>query len=328
MYGAPGETVRTRPADDVARMADEVRSGLLQRPRSLPSKYFYDDRGSALYERIVRLPEYYQTRTEERILAAIADELVARTRPAELVELGSGAGRKIRILLAAVERAGLPRRTRMLDVNEAFLSASIDRLRALDPAAEVLGIVGDFVTDLPLLGPSPGGRLALFFAGTLGNLHPRDVPEFLRRVAAQLAPGDHFLVGVDVVKEPRRLEAAYNDAQGVTAAFNKNILAVVNAKLGADFDLDDFDHVAFYDRRRAWIEMRVRARRDVEVRVPAAGLTLNLLAGEEIRTELSCKYTRASLGEAVRGTGFGIAEWFTDDEALFALALLERRSEA
>jgi L-histidine N-alpha-methyltransferase len=326
---AEGGLLRTRKAgDELARMAAEVRGGLLSSPRALPSKYLYDDRGSALYEQIVLTPEYYQTRTEEQILAEIAEGLIARTRPAELVELGSGAGRKIRTLLAALARAGLPRRTVMLDVNEAFLRASIAKLEELDPGVDARGIVGDFTSDLALLGPSPGGRLVLFFAGTLGNLHPREVPVFAQRVADQLAPGDHLLVGVDLVKAPRRLEAAYNDAAGLTAAFNKNILAVVNEKLGADFVLGDFDHVARYDPARQWIEMRVRARRDLRVTVRAAGLLLDLRAGEEIRTELSCKYTRQSLGRKLRGTGLGVAEWFTDPEDLFALALLERRSEA
>jgi L-histidine N-alpha-methyltransferase len=199
----------------------------------------------------------------------------------------------------------------------------VDRLRADYPEARVAGIVGDFVHDLPALGPG-GGRLLLFLAGTLGNLHPDDVPAFFRAAAAVLAPGDGFLVGVDLVKDPERLHAAYNDSAGVTAEFNLNILRVLNDRLGADLDPTAFEHVAFYDAERQWIEMRLRARRAVVARVPAAGVEIALAAGEEIRTELSCKYTRDSLSSRLAGAGLLLDGWTTDPEGLFASALLRR----
>jgi L-histidine N-alpha-methyltransferase len=306
-----------------ARMAAEVREGLTARPRRLPSKYFYDDRGSRLFEDITALPEYYQTRTEERLLAAIADEVVGRVRPAELVELGSGAGRKIRLLLAAMARAGRLERCVLLDINARFLSESTRALAADFPGLSVRGVVGDFLHDLALLGPG-GGRLAVFFAGTIGNLHPVEVPPFLAHMAEHLAPGDAFLVGLDLEKDVARLEAAYNDSAGVTAEFNRNILRVLNARLGADFDPEAFEHVARYDPANAWIEMRLRSARLQRVRIPAARLDFILEAGEEIRTEISCKYTRASFASVLRGTGLALDGWYTDPEDLFALALLAR----
>ena len=311
--------------DQAARMAAEVRAGLTARPRSLPSKYFYDDRGSRLFEDITRLPEYYLTRTEERLLAGIAADVVARVRPTELVELGSGAGRKVRLLLAAMARAGLLERCVLMDINASFLSNASQALAADFPGLKVHGLVGDFVDDLGLLGPG-GGRLAAFFASTIGNLHPAEVPAFLARVAEHLAPADAFLVGVDLVKDVAHLEAAYNDAAGVTAEFNRNILRVMNDRLGADFDPEAFEHVAFYDQAHAWIEMRLRSRKLQRVRIPAARLDLAFEAGEEIRTEISCKYTRESFAALLPGTGLALERWYTDPENLFALALLGRAS--
>jgi L-histidine N-alpha-methyltransferase len=317
--------IETARGDDeqAARMVEEIREGLTARPRWLPSKFFYDDRGSRLFEDITALPEYYLTRTEERLLAGIAGEVIGRVRPAELLELGSGAGRKVRLLLAEMARAGLLERCVLLDINARFLSESSCALARDFPGLSVRGVVGDFLGDLGLLGPG-GGRLAVFFASTIGNLHPGEVPPFLARMAEHLAAGDAFLVGLDLVKDVARLEAAYNDCAGVTAEFNRNILRVLNARLGADFDPEAFEHVAFYDRTNAWIEMRLRSARAQRVRVPAAGLDLAFEAGEEIRTEISCKYTRGSFEALLGGTGLGLDRWYTDPENLFALALLTR----
>ena len=317
--------IETARGDDeqAARMVEEIREGLTARPRRLPSKYFYDDRGSRLFEDITALPEYYLTRTEERLLAEIAGDVVGRVRPAELVELGSGAGRKVRLLLAGMARAGLLERCVLLDINARFLAESTCTLARDFPDLSVRGVVGDFLEDLDFLGPG-GGRLAVFFASTIGNLHPGEVPPFITRMAQHLAPGDAFLVGLDLVKDVARLVAAYNDCAGVTAEFNRNILRVLNARLGADFDPEAFEHVAFYDRANAWIEMRLRASRPQRVRVPAARLDLAFEAGEEIRTEISCKYTRASFEALLSGTGLALDRWYTDPENLFALALLSR----
>jgi len=306
-------------------MAAEVRAGLSAQPLpSLPCKYFYDDRGSALFARITRLPEYYQTRTEEGILARVAGEVVAATRPVEICELGSGVGRKVRFLLDAARALGTLERCVLLDINASVLAESVRSLEGQYPGLGVRGVVGEFQDDLERIGPG-GGRLALFLAGTIGNLHPdRELRVFLRTMARQLTPGDAFLVGLDLVKDEGRLHAAYNDSAGVTAAFNRNILRVVNAALGADFDPEAYDHVAFYDREHAWIEMRLRARHDQRVSVPGAHLELTLRRGQEIRTELSCKFTRATFEARLARTGLRLESWMSDAESLFALALLRR----
>jgi len=314
----------TTGRDERAEMAAEVRDGMLGTPLpSIPSKFFYDGRGSALFEEITRLPEYYQTRTEEKILESIAGQVVARVRPSELVELGSGASRKVRILLDAMAAARRLDGCVLFDINEADVRESASRLAAAYPGIEIRGIVGDFTAELAALGPG-GGRLLAFLGSTIGNLHPREVPPLLRRVAAVLEPGDGFLLGLDLVKDVERLEAAYDDAAGVTARFNRNILLVLNDRLGADFDPAAFDHVAFYDRENAWIEMRLRANRAVRARVPAAGLDVRFDPGDEIRTEISCKYTRRTLAACTRGTGLAIERWFSGRERAFALALLRR----
>jgi L-histidine N-alpha-methyltransferase len=324
MVAAPYRIERAREgARQAALMAQEVRGGLTAPQPWLPCKYLYDDRGSRLFERITALPEYYQTRTEERILEGIADEVIGWVGPRELVELGSGAGRKIRLLLDSMARHELLERCALLDINERYLTESVRCLAADYPGLEVRGYVADFLRDLDAIGPG-GGRLMVFLAGTIGNVHPEEVSGFLARVSAALEPGDGLLLGLDLVKDAGRLEAAYNDAAGVTAAFNLNILRVLNSRLGADFDLGAFEHVAFYDREKAWVEMRLRAVRDSRVRIPRPRLDLRFRRGDEIRTEISCKYTRASLEGKLPGTGLVLDRWFTDAAGLFALALLGR----
>jgi L-histidine N-alpha-methyltransferase len=317
---------KARAADeDTALMAAEVREGLTAKERWLPCKYFYDDRGSALFDAITRLPEYYQTRTEESLLESIADEVIDAVRPAELVELGSGVGRKIRLLLRSMEEKQLLKSCLVFDINESFLERSAEELSRAFHGLSIRGIAGDFTKDLSAIGRGPHRRMVIFLAGTVGNLHPSEVPPFLRRVRGLLDPGDAFLLGVDLVKSPARLEAAYNDAAGVTAQFNLNILEVLNQRLNADFDLASFRHVAFYDQERAWIEMRLRAVRPSRVQIPAADLAVSFREGDEIRTEISCKYTRASLEALLPETGLRVGRWFTDPEELFGLALLTRR---
>jgi L-histidine N-alpha-methyltransferase len=316
---------RTRRFEQaLATMAAEVRAGLARRPLAeLPCKYFYDERGSELFEEITRLPEYYPTRTESAILEAHAGAIVDAVTPVELAELGSGAGRKIRFFLDAMGSRGSLESVVLLEINEAYLRESVGQLQVDYPHARVRGITGDFVSDLKALGPG-GGRLLLFLAGTIGNLHPDTLPSFFRAAASVLAPGDGFLVGVDLVKDPARLHAAYNDSAGITAEFNRNILRVLNQRLGADFDPFDFEHHAFYDAERQWIEMRLRARRRLTARIPGASVTLELAAGDEIRTELSCKYTRESFAARLARSGLRLERWITDPEILFASALLRR----
>lgn len=303
------------------RMASEVRNALSGQPPALPSKYFYDETGMRLFEQITTLPEYYLTRTEHALLEQEADGIVARVRPHELVEIGSGASPKVRLLLDAMQRAGLLRGCTLLDINAGALQRSARALAALYPGLRTRRVVADFQEGFGGLGPG-GGRLLCFLGSTLGNFHPREVPGFLRSMRAQLQPGDGLLIGLDLVKDVERLEAAYNDAAGVTARFNLNLLQVMNDRLDADFDLAAFEHVAFYDADNAWIEMRLRARQPTRARIPAAQFELTLAAGEEIRTELSCKFTRASLEQQLLGTGLRLDAWLTDPERLFALALL------
>lgn len=314
-----------QPNETIA-MATEIGKSLRAPLPSIPSKYFYDDLGSMLFEQITRLPEYYQTRTEEALLETIAEPVLAAGRPRELVELGSGAGHKIRILLDGLQRMGRLESCVLLDINALFLGQSVQRLQAAYPHVRVRGVQADFIDDLEVLGPQDG-RLLLFFGGTVGNLHPSELPDFFRRASRVLGAGDTFLVGIDVVKERARLDAAYNDSAGITARFNLNVLSVVNERLGANFDLSAFEHVAFYDEENAWIEMRLRARRPSRVRIPLAGLTLHLERGQEIRTELSCKYTRESFAARLWSTGLRLEHWYTDPEELFALALLRRTEE-
>jgi L-histidine Nalpha-methyltransferase len=315
--------VDTRELAVDTHMAAEVRQTLTDDPPWIPSKYLYDDRGSRLFDEITALPEYYQTRTEERLLDDVAHLVVDRVAPAEIVELGSGAGRKVRALLDRIARPGRAARCVLVDINAAYVEQSRARLVAAYPGLQVVGYVADFERQLPAL-PRIGPRLLVLFAGTIGNLHPEEVPGFLSRVAQGLDPGDAFLVGLDLVKDRARLEAAYNDSRGVTAAFNLNILEVLNDRLGADFELPAFEHVAFFNAERSWIEMRVRAKKDMHVVIPASRLEFELRKGDEIRTEVSCKYTRETFWDLLPGTGFTLGRWFTDREGLFALALLER----
>ncbi len=320
----PRDALPLPPHDERARL----RSMLTRPLPELPPIYFYDDRGSELFEAITRLEAYYPTRTELGILERSAAALVAEARPRRVVELGSGAGRKIRLLLDAWRAQpplGGPRTCTMLDVNDLFLQQSVRSLAADYPEIEVDGVLGDFTTDLARLGPG-GDRLTVFFAGTVGNLYPDERRAFFRAIAQGMEASDTLLLGVDLVKDVARLEAAYDDPEGVTAEFNRNALRVVNARFGADFAPDAFDHVAFFDRDHAWIELRLRASRAMRVRIPAIELDLDLAAGAEIRTEVSCKFTRASVEAAALEAGLGVDGWFTDPEQLFALALIRRRA--
>lgn len=285
----------------------------------LPPRYFYDDHGSELFERITALPEYYQTRTELAILERHAGDILDRIVPLHLVELGSGAGRKIRLLLERMPGGTCT----MLDVNQSFLDSSIAALQEDFPRVSFRGVLGDLNHDLDRLGLG-GRRLTLFFAGTIGNLYPDERHRLLGQLAGGMAPDDGLLIGVDLVKDASRLEAAYNDAEGVTAAFNRNALRVVNTTFDADFRPDQFQHVAFWDPANAWIEMRLRAQASQRVHVRALDLSLAIPAGGEIRTEISCKFTRASIAASGARAGLALRAWYTDADDLFGLALFGR----
>jgi L-histidine N-alpha-methyltransferase len=306
-------------------LADDVLDGLTRPVKELPPKHFYDTRGSELFDAICDLPEYYPTRTERAILAACAAEIVAGTGAGELVELGSGSARKTRVLLDAMSDAGTLQCYVPVDVSEAALRASAAQLVGEYPGLQVHGLVGDFERHLGLL-PEPGAaRLMCFLGGTIGNFTPGSRRRFLRGLAKRLGGDGHLLLGVDLVKDPRTIEAAYNDSAGVTAEFNLNVLRVINRELGADFDLEAFDHVAFFDTEREWIEMRLRSRRRQRVTVRDLGLTVDFNAREELRTEISAKFTRERLQADLAAAGLELRAWMTDPDDLFALSLAGRR---
>jgi len=308
-------------AADERALADDVLDGLTRPFKELPPKHFYDARGAELFDRICDLPEYYPTRTERAILQARAEEIVELTGAAEIVELGSGTAAKTRILLDAMQAAGTLRRYVPLDVTEHMILETAAALVEEYPGLVVHGIVGDFERHLHHLPPALGPRLVAFLGGTIGNFTPGSRRRFLRGLAKAMGPEDHLLLGTDLVKDPATLEAAYDDSQGVTADFNRNVLHVVNRELDANFDVDAFDHVAFFDREREWIEMRLRAASRQSVHIGALGLDVEFEPREELRTEISAKFTRERLKGDLASAGLELEQVFTDEDDLFALSL-------
>lgn len=316
--GPAADSARGLGRDDVEAMAAEVRAGLASAPPTLPSKYFYDARGAALFDAITELPEYDLMRNEDSILAAHADEIARLVRPREILELGSGSGRKTTRLVDAALAAGRLEALSLFDVHREGLSDALTRFGAAAPRLALHGIVGDFTRDLVRIAPADE-RLVLFLGSTIGNLDPeREAPALFASVARTLGRGGAFLCGFDLEKDRREVVAAYDDAAGVTAEFNRNILRVVNARLGATFQPGAFDHVALYDEARGWIEMRLRARRAMEVAIARADFTFRCEAGAEIRTEISAKWTRERVERTARGSGLTLARWFTDPRGRFA----------
>jgi L-histidine Nalpha-methyltransferase len=311
---------------DERSLADDVLDGLTRPFKELQPKHFYDARGGELFDRITELPEYYPTRAERAILSRRGAEAVAELGAAELVELGSGTASKTRLLLRALDDAGTLRRYIPIDVTDALLRSTAEELVEELPGLRVHGIVGDFERHLRHVPPPlEGPRIVAFLGGTIGNFPPGSRRRFLRRLARLLRPGDdRLLLGTDLVKDVGTLEAAYNDADGVTAEFNRNVLRVINRELDADFDVDAFEHVAFYDHDREWIEMRLRAQRRMEVRVAALDLDLAFAAREEMRTEISAKFTPERLEGDLAAAGLRPVEVMTDPDGLFALSLSER----
>jgi L-histidine Nalpha-methyltransferase len=306
-------------------LANDVLDGLTRPFKELPPKHFYDARGSELFERICELPEYYPTRTERRILEARADEIVDAIGAGELVELGSGSAEKARILLDAMDRAGTLSRYVPLDVSEQVVREAADQLVAEYAGLRIHGVVGDFERHLervPDADEAP--RLVALLGGTIGNFPPGSRRALLRKIGAVLRPEDRLLLGTDLVKDVDVIEAAYDDAAGVTAEFNRNVLHVINRELDADFAPDAFDHIAFFDRRHEWVEMRLRARRPCSVLIAGLGLRVEFAPGEELRTEISAKFTRARLEADYEAAGLRLDRWFTDERELFALSLAGR----
>jgi L-histidine Nalpha-methyltransferase len=298
----------------------DARAGLTASPKSLPPKWFYDERGSGLFDKITLLDEYYPTRAERAILRSAAAGIATATRARTLVELGSGSADKTRLLLDALRGAGTLARYVPVDVSEAALITASRRVLDEYPGLAVHAVVSDFEEHLGL--PEGGGpRLVAFLGSTIGNLLPPQRAAFLASIRARLAPDDALLLGTDLVKDPAVLVAAYDDDAGVTAAFNKNILSVLNAELGANFDPDAFDHVALWDPAAEWIEMRLRSAERQQVRLPAIGLIVSFAAGEEMRTEVSAKFRREGVQAELAAAGLIMTSWWTDEESRFGLSL-------
>jgi L-histidine Nalpha-methyltransferase len=316
----PSMTRLSAATDWRSALAGDVRTGLTATPKRLPPKYFYDARGSELFEDITRLPEYYLTRAETEILIDAADAIVRRIRPVELVELGSGSSRKTRLLLEAMYRHRTGHRYAPIDVSEDALVGAADALGCDYEWLQFDGFVGEFTADLRRL-PRHGARLVAFLGSTIGNFDPAERAVLLGGLGAALAGGDRFLLGVDLVKDTAVLEAAYDDPAGVTAEFNRNLLCVLNRELGADFPVDAFEHVAFFDPVHARIEMRLRARHALAVAFPTLGMRVAFAAGEELHTEISSKFTRPQVERELQAAGLRLEAWRTDAERRFALAL-------
>lgn len=308
------------PADAVARLTRDVRRGLTARPRWLPPKYFYDEVGGALFDRITTLPEYYLTRAEDEILARSAAEIVRRLEPGELVELGPGSCHKVRPLLDAIDHGGAARYV-AFDVGGPGLARALAHLGRDYPALEIRAVVGDFEHDLGRVPPPKSRRLVLFLGSTIGNFDPPDCRRLLGDVRRMLGPDGRLLLGVDLVKDRAVLEAAYDDRAGVTAAFNRNILNVVNRGLDGDFRPEAFRHHAFYNEAASRIEMHLVATVAQRVQLRRAELVLDFEAGESIWTESSYKYTRDSLTARLGDAGLEADGWLTDHAGRFAVVL-------
>jgi L-histidine N-alpha-methyltransferase len=297
-------------------LRSDVLAGLLSTPKTLPPKWFYDARGSELFEQITQLPEYYPTRTERQILATYATEIADITGAHSLVELGSGSSEKTRLLLDALHvRQFVP-----LDVSATALRESATAIAAEYPGLAVHGVVGDFTEHLDLL-PGDSPRMVAFLGGTIGNLVPGERAKFLATVRSVLSEGEWLLLGTDLVKDPSVLIRAYDDSAGVTADFNRNVLRVLNRELDGDFDVEAFEHVAPWDAEAEWMEMRLRATRAMRVRLAALDLDVTFAAGEELHTEVSAKFTRTRVEAELTEAGFELTRWLTDPDGLFAVSL-------
>jgi L-histidine Nalpha-methyltransferase len=305
-------------------LLDDVRDGLTRTFKELPPKYFYDERGSALFDQITSLPEYYPTRCERQILNRHAPAIIESSDAEELIELGSGTASKTRALLYAMAGNGGLRRYVPFDCDPSVIEACAGELTELYPGLEVHGVVGDFGRDLERI-PDGERRLFAFLGGTIGNLLPADRALFLAELREQMGPADRLVIGTDLVKDRGVLEAAYNDSQGVTAEFNRNVLRVINSGLEADFNTEAFEHVAFFDEANSWIEMRLRAKGAQRVRIVGADLEVTFADGEEMRTEISAKFTREAVERELDAAGLRLDEFFTDGSKLFGLAFARPR---
>lgn len=310
-------------AGDDGAAAEELRRGLTATRPTMPARWFYDDAGCDLFVRITGLDAYYQTRTEQALLEAHMDAIVAAHGITELVEIGSGAAHKTRTILDAMERAGTLERFIPFDISPGAIATSAADIAAAYPGTRVHGVAGDFSRHLSRIPrrPASGRRLVAFLGGTIGNLEPGPRRTMMRRLARLLKPGDALLLGTDLAHDPAVLVRAYDDPEGVTAEFNRNIVRHVNAAFAGDASPDDFAHVARWNARASRIEMHLRARRDIEWSIAGLGVVIPIEAGSTIRTEISCKFTRASVEQLYAQAGLTLAEWHTDDQGRYAVSV-------
>ena len=309
------------PGGPLSGMAADVRAGLTSPFKELSPRYFYDERGSELFEQITELEEYYPTRCERAILESRASEIcAAANQPASLIELGSGSARKTRVLLDAMQCANCLETYCPVDISEEITRDTAEKIAAEYDGIKVRGLVCDFEFDLERI-PVEGPRVIALLGGTVGNFAPHQRAAFLRRICNLLGPEDSFLLGTDLVKDPAMLEAAYNDSSGITAEFNKNVLAVLNRELKADFEIDAFEHVARWDPENLWVDIRLRSLANQVVNVEALDMLVPFGAGEEMRTEISTKFLRPGLEGIYREAGLELTDWWTDPDGLYALSL-------
>ena len=312
-----------RYRNDIAR---DIREGLSASQKYIPCKYFYDARGSKLFEEICRLPEYYLTRTEVSILQDIAPELMRASAHKDLVELGSGADWKIRLLLDAVEednRATL--RYIPMDISESAIIETSMGIVERYPELDVLGVIADFTCQMDTL-PRERPKMFCFLGSTIGNLDEHECITFLQNIASHMESSDTLLIGFDMVKDKRTLEAAYNDSQGVTAEFNKNILNVLNSELDSDFNPSHFDHLAFFNEAHNRIEMHLRANCECSAKLESVGMEVEIKKGETVHTENSRKFTRTDIRNLSGEAGLTIQNWHTDDSGWFSVLVMGRNT--
>jgi L-histidine Nalpha-methyltransferase len=309
----------------LAGLAEDVREGLSSPFKELPPKYFYDERGSELFERITELDEYYPTRAERTILEARAEEIVTAAAPTTLIELGSGAAAKTRRLLDAISATGRLETYVPVDISEEITRRVAEELVGEYDALRVHGVICDYETHLERI-PREEGALIAFLGGTIGNFRPGPRRSFLARIATLMYPGDRFLLGTDLVKDRRTLELAYNDPAGVTSEFNKNVLHVLNRELGANFEPELFEHVAFWDADNCWIDIRLRSLAEQFIDLKELDMRSHFARSEEMRTEISTKFTRERLEASYADAGLEIVEWWTDPDDLYALSLAKPAS--
>jgi L-histidine Nalpha-methyltransferase len=318
-------TYHLEPDDAAAALRADALAGLTATPKTLPPRWFYDERGSELFDQITRLPEYYPTRAERMVLEVRAGEIAAASGADTLIELGSGTSEKTRLLLTALHEAGTLRRFVPFDVDPTVLRAAGAAITAEYPEISVEAVVGDFTRHLGELPRSGSGRrLVAFLGSTIGNLEPGPRSTFIAELSDTLEPGDSFLLGTDLVKDPDRLVRAYDDADGVTAAFNRNVLAVLDRELKADFDPDTFEHIALWDSEHEWIEMRLRSRVDQVVTVVELDLQVPFAAGEDLHTEVSAKFRREGVEQELAAAGLAMTHWWTDPAGDFGVSLSVR----